>query len=359
MTQFNHRYENVIKNELEKKERLSFNELWKNTGIPHSTYASTIKKMLNSKQIDSEIKRNEKGRIIVEYFLTENTRLNRLWGIYENIKTNREAKKSHESLADSLYKQKAYLLITYLAAFGLDYYETTSRPRPGNFEIVYNDNNSKRKYQAFSTSTLAGVSKNDLPLKGSINRAAVFTYMDFKESEVKKFFKVLREHNPPILKPFLGNEFGDSNDTSNGDARYSIANKGLKDVITTCWAGMYANAAMRMEHTWSYLRWPSPLSGEADWYVSIVGNKRAVEFIEKVQKKRNQLNKKNKKEKLDITKYKEDMIKVYDRSIIHWYKEVMSKKYEKIRQRYSIIIDPLIETAYPKFLRELHKHNKI
>ena len=100
-----HSYTEKIKDELEKHGRLYFNELQRLTGIPRNTLTSRLKELKNKKEIYNEAA-SRNGKVVSEYFLTEYTKIKRLWKIDACQKQDKED------------KLKALLLITHNAAFG-------------------------------------------------------------------------------------------------------------------------------------------------------------------------------------------------------------------------------------------------
>jgi hypothetical protein len=92
----------------------------------------------NAKQIENKVKITDNGKVTSEYFLTKETRIRKLWQINEKIKTKRETKSiSHQHIHNKKSKTKAFLLITYYAAFGYEYPKIkNTKPELGEALII-------------------------------------------------------------------------------------------------------------------------------------------------------------------------------------------------------------------------------
>jgi hypothetical protein len=318
------------------------NELQRLTAIPRNTLTSRLKELKNKKEIDNEAA-SKNGKVVSEYFLTEHEKIKRLWKI-----------DSRQKQDDKQDKVKAFLLITYFAAFGyedLKIEEDPSKAKLGDVMILTSNKDRVQEYSLGGEKKL-GVSINDLINKlPGINGAAIFTYMDYSESELKGHFRSLIKRNPPVITALQQLDV-------DSDTRYGIANKELEVFIKKCCIIFYM-VRSRMEYTWKYIRWPKPDSNEANWYVTLFGTKITGELIKKIEKKRHELDKKNGIEKQDFINSVYDEIKHNDINIIASYNQLLSGNYEYLRKKYRLIVNPLLKVCYPHFMRTLHKKNEI
>jgi hypothetical protein len=245
-------------------------------------------------------------------------------------------------------------LITYFAAFGyedLKIEEDPSQTQLGDVMILSHNKDRIQEYSLRGYKKL-GVSVDDLVNKlPGINQAAIFTYIDYSEQELKRDFRLLNKQNPPIITALQKYDAGVA-------TRYIIANKRLEVFIKKCWV-MFYTVLFRMKYTWTYMRWPKPDSEEAMWHVLFFGVKMTEKLVKTMEKKRNELDKKNEKEKQDFTNGVYDEIKRHDINIIASYKQLLSCNYEHIGKKYRLIVNPLLEACYPDFIRILHKKNEI
>jgi hypothetical protein len=184
-----------------------------------------------------------------------------------------------------------------------------------------------------------GVSIDDLVKLPGINRAAIFTYMDYSEPELKRYFRLLIKRSPPILKALQEHD----NEVSK---RYVIVNKDLQVFIMKCWT-MFYTVLSRMRATWTYIREPKRNSGEVDWFLTFFGVKMTEKLVKTIEKKCN------------FISHIYDEVKRNDINIIASYKQLLSGSYEHIRKKYRLIVNPLLEACYPDFIRILHKKNEI
>jgi hypothetical protein len=316
------------------------NELQRLTGIPRNTLTSRLKELKNKKEIDNEAA-SRNGKVVSEYFLTEYTKIKRLWKIDACQKQDKED------------KLKAFLLITYYAAFGYEDLKTEEDPSKTKLGDVMILSRNKDRIQEYSLRGCIkpGVSIDDLINKlPAINRAAIFTYMNYSESELKRYFRSLVEQNPPILIALQKSD-------DMVATRYVIANKDLEVFIKKCWVVFYT-VRSRMEDTWTYIRRPKPDSEEAKWYVTFFGTKITEELIKTMEKRRRALVNKNEKEKQDFINSVHNEIKYNDINIIASYNQLLSGNYKHILKKYRLIVNPLLEACYPYFLRILHKKNE-
>jgi DNA-binding HxlR family transcriptional regulator len=331
-------YTEKIKNELEKYGRLHFNKLQRQTGIPTATLTSKLKDLKNKKQIDNEAA-SRNGKVVSEYFLTEDEKIRRLWKI------------DSEQIQDKKDKMKAFLLITHFAAFGYEYLDSKdpSKAKLGDVMISISNKDRIQEY-SLGGDKKPGVSINDLVKLPAINSAAIFTDVDYSEQELNGYFRLLIKRNPPIITAL------DKRNDGFG-MRYRIANKDLEVFIKKCWV-MFYTVSSRMEYTWAYIRRPKPDSKEAQWYATFFGTKKTEELIKRIEKKRQQLGKKNEKEKQDLINDVYNGISNNDVNIIAMYKQLLSGKHEHVRKKYRLITNRLLEACYPYFIRTLHKENQ-
>jgi hypothetical protein len=318
-------------------------------------FASTIKRLKNAKQIKNEIRITDNGKVTSEYFLTKDTKIRRLWQINKRIETKRVSRSvTHQSVHNKTGKTKAFLLITYFAAFGyedLKSEEDPSKAKLGEVRILTSNKDGIQEY-SLGGEKKPGVSIDDLVNKlPGINRSAIFTYMDYSESELKRYFSLLIKQKSPILTKL---QEGDKEIAT----IYGIASKDLEIIIKKCWV-MFYTVLSRMEYTWTYIRWPRPGSNEANWYVTFFGTRVTEELLKRIEKKRSELDKKNEQEKQDFISKIHDEIKRNDINIIASYKQLLSSNYYHIRKKYRLIVNPLLEECYPYFIRTLHKTNEI
>jgi hypothetical protein len=280
MTEYNHSYEELILTILEKHERVSRNKLRRYTGMRENKFASTLKRLKNAKRIENKIRITANGKVTSEYFLSKYTRTRRLWQIKDRIKTKREARNiSHQPLHDRKSRERALLLILYHAAFG---YEDIDNKKPSQVELgdvgIMSPNNGTIEQHSLHMHKKPGVSIDDLTNKiPGINRAAIFTYMDYSEEELKRNFNSLIKQKPPVL---TGLQKCDDWATT----RYVIANKDLEVFIKKSWV-MFYTVLSRMKYTWTYIRQPKPDSEEAEWYVTFFGTKITEELIKTIEKR--------------------------------------------------------------------------
>jgi hypothetical protein len=318
--------------------RLYFNELQRQTGIPRATLTSKLKELKDKKQIDKE-PATRNGKVVSEYFLTDLAKIRRLWQI--------DSEHIHKK-----DKTKAFLLITHFAAFGYEHLDSKDPSKAKLGDVMISTSNKYRIQQySLGGDTKPGVSINDLVRLPAINRAAIFTDMDYSEQELRGFFRLLIKRNTPIITAFEEHNKG-------FETRYRIANKDLEDFIKKCWV-MFYTVSSRMENTWKYVRWPKPDSNEGYWYVTFFGTKKTEECINRIEKIRRQLGKKNEEEKQDFVNDVYAKIKNDDVNIIAMYKQLVSAKYKHMRQKYRLITNLLLEACYPCFIRTLHKENQI
>ena len=336
-----HSYTEKIKYALEKHGRLYFNELQRLTGIPRNTLTSRLKELKYKKEIDNEAA-SRSGKVVSEYFLTEYVKIKRLWKIDSHQKQDRKD------------KVKAFLLIAYFAAFGyedLKIEEDPSKTQLGDVMILSHNKDRIQEYSLRGYKKL-GVSIDDLANKlPGINRAAIFTYLDYSEQELKRYFNSLIKQKPPVLTALQKRDDWAA-------IRYVIANRDLEVFIKKCWV-MFYTVRSRMEYTWTYIRPPKPDSEEAKWYATFFGTKITGELIKTMEKRRRALVKKNEKEKQDFVKSVYNEIKYNDVNIIASYNQLLSSNYKYILRKYRFIVNPLLEACYPYFLRILHKKNEI
>jgi hypothetical protein len=322
--------------------------------MKENKFASTLKRLKNTKQIENEVRITSKGKVTSEYFLTEDTRTRRLWQIKDRIKTKREARNiSHRPIHYRKTREKALLLILHHAAFG---YEDIENKKPSEVELgdvaIASPNNGTIEQHSLHMRKKPGVSIDDLTNKiPGINRAAIFTYMNYSEEELKRYFNSLIKQKPPVFTASQ-KHYGWSS------TRYIVANKDLEVFIKKCWL-MFYTVRSRMEDTWTYIRRPKPDPEEAKWHVTFFGAKKTEELIKRMKKNRQQLDKKNEKEKQDFINDVYDGIRNNDINIIASYKELLSDNYEYARKKYSLITNPLLGACYPYFIRTLHKKNEI
>jgi DNA-binding HxlR family transcriptional regulator len=353
VTTFNDSYAQRILIALQEHDRLSYNNLHRCVPITESTFASTLKKLRDAKQIKREVRITYDDKVTSEYFLTTDTRLKLLWGINQKIETARETRDySYEPIHDKKSKEKALLLITHHAAFGYEYIDNKNpfEVELGDVAIV-SPNDGRIEQHYLHLSKKPGVSIDDLINKiPGINRAAIFTYIGYSEPELKTYFRLLIKRNPPILKALQGYD--------GRVTRYGIANKDLEVFIMKCWV-MFYMVTSRMEDTWKYIRWPNADSNETKWFVMFFGPKRTEDLIKMIEKKRNELGKKNEKEKQDFISHIYDQIKHNDINIIASYKELLSDSYSHIRKKYRLVVNLLLNFCYPDFIRALHRNNEL
>jgi hypothetical protein len=336
-----HSYTEKIKDALEKHGRLYFNELQRLTGIPRNTLTSRLKELKYKKEIYNEAA-SRNGKVVSEYFLTEYTKIKRLWKIDACQKQDRTD------------KVKAFLLIAYFAAFGyedLKIEEDPSKTQLGDVMILSHNKDRIQEYSLRGYKKL-GVSIDDLVNKlPGINRAAIFTHMNYSEQELKRYFNSLIKQKPPVLTALQKCDDWAA-------IRYVIANRDLEVFIKKCWV-MFYTVRSRMEDTWTYIRSPRPDSEEAKWYVTFFGTKITEELIKTMEKRRHALVNKNEKEKQDFVNSVYNEIKYNDVNIIASYNQLLSGNYKHILKKYRFIVNPLLEACYPYFLRILHKKNEI
>jgi DNA-binding HxlR family transcriptional regulator len=183
-----HYYTDLIKSKLNEHGRLYFNELHRQTGIPRNILTSRLKELKSNNEIDNEAA-SRNGKVVSEYFLTEYAKIKQLWQIDSRQKQ------------DNKDKVKAFLLITYFAAFG---YEEIDNKKPSEVELgdvsIVSPNNGMIEHHSLHMGKKPGVSIDDLTNKiPGINRAAIFTYMDYSEEELKRYFNSLIKQKPPVL----------------------------------------------------------------------------------------------------------------------------------------------------------------
>jgi hypothetical protein len=354
MTEYNHSYEERILTILEKHDRISYNKLRRYTGMRENKFASTVKRLKNAKQIENKIRITANGKVASEYFLTKYTRTRRIWQIKDRVKTKREARNiSHKPLHDRKAREKALLLITHHAAFG---YEDINNKKPSEVELgdvsIISPNNGTIEQHSLHMRKKPGVSIDDLTNKiPGINRAAIFTYMDYSEQELKRYFNSLIKQKSPVLTALQKHDDW-------ATTRYVIANKDLEVFIKKCWV-MFYTVRSRMVDTWTYIRGPTPDSEETKWYVTFFGTKITEDLIKTIEKGHRALANKNEKDKQDFINSVYNEIKHNDVNIIASYNQLLSGNYKHILKKYRLIVNPLLEACYPSFLRILHEKNEI
>jgi hypothetical protein len=167
------------------------------------------------------------------------------------------------------------------------------------------------------------------------------------------------------------------------EKRYGIVDKTLHELLSYC-IGMFGFSEDIINHIWSYER--DQNSEEIEWYRYIYGEYYAKRYFIRINEERNRLEGiigKTSKERerakstayadyktyseagnFQSPKYKHaneilkhfagieqtDRIKSLSH---HWYQKLTSEEYRDVYAKYSIIIDALMNIAYPPFMKNI------
>jgi hypothetical protein len=269
-----------------------------------------------------------------------------------NKKTNHNRERS----------QNVYLLILSIAVFGATYCRSTTKFKPGQISVK---DIFKKKKISYSSYERPGVGLVDLvdkqrtrldylpPRRKNIGNGEMFGYISLTKLEAQQSLNVLQDHNPSILQII--------EHRSNGKSRYGLLNPLLKEFISYCIRTL-DDVEWKMQYIWLYKR---PIKrcledDEKKWFMRLYGDGANMgrivssHFLNLVQMKCKFRNKERKQiQQLNI--HADKTIQEFDESIKRSYQVIMSQKYDSVRKRYSLIVEPLIEVTFPAFLkRELH-----
>lgn len=289
--------------------------------------------------------------------------------------------------------KKMYLLVLSFATIGFSVPEPVKDDYPplGAFY----DNKQNKAFTASPSPPLPGSSSSDfLHRHRDFENGWRFHYVKFKDtSEVEWYFKKLTEFEPPILSPVEQIEWIKKDRLKKKlewppvgegkEIRYGIADKRLHEFLSYC-IGMFGSTERIMEHIWSYER--NPMTEETDWYRYIFGADYSKSYFLRVNEERSRLERiigKTTKERKRVKaiadadyracheagdfqsrKYKSaceiqmhfvgiertDSIKSWS---YYWHQKLSSEEYSDVNSNYGIIVDALMNIAYPDFMKDV------
>jgi hypothetical protein len=183
------------------------------------------------------------------------------------------------------------------------------------------------------------------------SKGLAYGHLDFKEDdEVNKYFKLLEDRR--LIEKVIRSRYLT---ILNEEDRYIFVdntnnkedtNK-LKEFFKECWL-LHGRVTIYLYQKWKSIQ--KPTREERIWCEHFWGNQRTNQILIDCDKERVKLNKrKNQKDKQD----KEDIQKLLNSLIIGLKKkfELIQKTYSDIIENYSYLINPLLNSIYPQFLR--------
>jgi DNA-binding HxlR family transcriptional regulator len=300
--------------------------------------------------------------------LTKNVR----WALDLEMSTPKvKSKKEEKSPRHIILKQtkeernkKAYLLLLSLATIGFTIPEPVndiSKVEAGDFLI--------RSKPHRISSILPGASIKDFfhEYRDFLNKGR-FRDVKFKDtSDIEQYFKKIAEHEPPIIMPI--NDIGWIKREQlekklpwpiEGETRYGIADKLLHEWLNYCII-LLGHTEMLLEHIWRYKR--NPRREEISWYEFIYGKTRAKRFFLGADLERSELRKGGKNTILsgvyrgftssDVLDSGIETIERIKLSPMTHYQRLLEEKYSDIYAKYGIITKPLMDIAYPDFMKDI------
>jgi hypothetical protein len=293
--------------------------------------------------------------------------------------------------------KKSYLLLLSLAAIGV----STLQPVKDDLDPPLGAFYDNKQNKAFTMSTpIPDISASDFFHRyRDFQNSWRFHYIKFKDtSEVEWYFQRLMEFNPPILdhaeqiewiKKYRFQKNLKWPPAEEGEEkRYGIADKKLQEFMQLS-IGLLGYTEMIMRHIWRYER--KPVVEEIEWYSYIYGKARSTSYFIEFNEERSRVQRiigktdterKRAKSVADANykacceagdfqspKYKSVCeiqnhfagIETIDRirSLSYqWHQKLSSEEYIDVHSNYSIIVDTLMNIAYPEFMKDVFQPEK-
>jgi hypothetical protein len=294
----------------------------------------------------------------------------------KKVEKNQIKKQSITKKFDKNYAE-IIILILCLAVFGVNKYRLES----GLGSSVYSDPIDKNKSYTYKTSSIQGVSIEDMVYRFSdsridnepnkmasfpenrlnMNNNEIFGYLQLTEKDISQYLDYLiKQHSPPILIPIEGNNQRGFN------IHYKIGDKLLEKFVQSCVLAFNEDIDERLKYAYIYNQFKRKKE-YAKWTKRLYGHKRkTTELFDYMEYQKNQQKNRNQNNDTSLKDCYINYISICDKDIFEYglfeknivknkdkYELTISEKYKPLQEKYPFIVNIFFDIFFPQFLRKI------
>ncbi len=365
---YDYSIDNHIYEALDSETRISFNKTRRSI---NSSRISDNKKTVTVRTLKMHLRKMKEQEIIFGdpplpghkgyYQFTDDALVTRKLGIFDGVQSNRNEKYLMEESKNKA-KKKAIILLLTIGSTGATRLKRTLKARAGDIE---KRNILTGKPETFEVYHTSGIAQEDMTKSNIFDYRRKFIPKNISEEVIQDLIDVLSEEKIQLYDK-EGTLISDfpvliRDSFQNGEVIYRIQDDKLRKFFTIC------QEILRMEIVWTFVR--RHKREEIRWYNDLVGKENTISFLEEEKPKRKDRSKKftdllfqgrmvTENQKKHLEKSIENEVQAYDALIIDRVKE-LDEYHDYLYKNFRTLCNIVVNVAYPKYLKQLHSHEKL